>query len=191
QEIKPLEFARVLGRQFGKFGLCPFGGGIQLASLEGEGRRFSVSIDQRKLARMVKQRLLLVLPVNIQQERSQFTQSRHCSRLIVDVNAISVVRRNLAPNDEFRAFAIESKPIEVRTHIHFEDGFNDVPALSGANHSSGRLRSRQQSKSVHDDRFSGSGFAGKEIKTFFEMKFELIDEGKISDAKKPQHTRAL
>src|SRR5262249_10816577 len=154
-----------------------FGDGEQLTSLRGKSRRFGVSIDQGKLARMVKQRLLLVLPMDIQQERSEFAQSRHCSRLIVDVNAISFVRRNLAPNDDFSAFGIEPEPVEVRSQIHIEDGFNDGAVFAGADHFGGSLRSGQQSEGVHDDRFSGSGFAGKEIKTFFEMKFELIDEG--------------
>ena len=52
-------------------------------------------------------------------------------------------------------------------------------------------QSGKQSERVDDDGFSGAGFAGQKIEAFFKVKLKLIDQCKISNAKKAQHTRAL
>ena len=88
-------------------------------------------------------------------------------------------------------FGIESKAIEAASHIHFEDRLDNGAAFARADHFSRSLRSGKESERIHDDGFPGACFARQEIETFFEVKFELIDESKISNAKKPQHTRAL
>ncbi len=63
--------------------------------------------------------------------------------------------------------------------------------FAGTDHFGRGFRAGQQTQGVDDNRLSGAGFAGKQVETGIEVKFELIDESKISDAKKPQHTRGL
>src|SRR5262245_43070081 len=110
-----------------------------------------------------------MLAVDIQQQRREFTESRHGARLIVDVDAIAFVGRNLTTNDEFAFFGVETEAIELVPETGFEDRFDDCAALSGTDHFRGGLRSRKQAESVDDDGFSGTCFAGEEIETFLKM----------------------
>src|SRR5207249_2133419 len=112
-------------------------------------------------------------------------------RLIVDVDAIALVGRDLAPDDDLILFRIQSKTIQLAPHICFEDRLDHGAAFAATNHFSGSLGSRKQSERIDDDGFSGSGFTGQKIETFFEVKLELVDQSEISNAKKPQHTRAF
>jgi len=88
-------------------------------------------------------------------------------------------------------FGIETQSVEFGAEIDFKDGFNDRAAFPGANHFRRGFRAGEESESIDDYRFSGAGFPGQKIETVFKMDFELIDKCKISNAKEPQHTRAL
>jgi hypothetical protein len=143
------------------------------------------------LVGMIKQRLLFVLAVDVQQERRELAQNRDRRRLIVDVNPISLVRRDFTADDDFVRFGVKSEPLKFSAQIELEVRFNDRPAFAGADHFRRGLGSRKQAERVDDDGFSGSGLAGKEVKAFFEMKFQMIDESEISNANKSQHTRGV
>jgi len=82
---------------------------------------------------------------------------------------------------------IESEPLEFECQIRFEDGFDDCPAFTAANHFARGLGSGKQAQRVHNDGFAGTRFAGNEVETAFKMDLELIDESEIADAQKPQH----
>src|SRR5438105_5010648 len=105
---------------------------------------------------MIKKRLLLMLAVDIQQQRGKLAQSRDRRGLVVDVETISFVERYLTPDDELTRFGVEAEPFEMAAEIHFENGFHDGPAFSGTHHFRRRLGSGKQSECVHDDGFSGT-----------------------------------
>ena len=87
----------------------------------------------------------------------------------------------------------ESSPSRSRLGVDvcFEDGFDDGAGFAGPDHFGRGFRAGEQTQGVDDNGLSGAGFAGKQVETVFEVKFELIDESEISNAKKPQHTRGL
>src|SRR6266568_5698503 len=153
----------------------------------GEIYGFGVCIDQGKLPGIIEQGLLLVLAENVQKQGRQFAQGGNGAGLIVDVDAIALVRRDLSPDNDRGSFRVQSEAVEAGLDIGFENGFNHGARFTGADHFRRSLRSGQKSERVNDDGLSGACFAGEEIKTFFEVKLELIDQSKISNAKKAQH----
>ena len=148
-------------------------------------------VDQGELAGIIEEGLLLMLAMDVEKQRRQLTQCRNGAGLVIDVDAIPFVGRDLAADNDVAAFRIQSKSIEVGADVGFKNGFDDGAAFAGADHLAESFRTGKQSERVNDDGFSCAGLAGQEIETFFEVKLELIDQSKISNAKKPQHTRAL
>src|SRR5262249_3204075 len=100
-------------------------------------------------------------------------------------------RRYFAADDELAVFGIESESIQFLPQISFKNRFDHGSAFTRADHFGGRFRARKQTQCIDDNGFTSAGLAREEIEALFEVKFELIDEGKISNAKEPQHTRAL
>src|SRR5262245_49153288 len=95
QKIEPLDFAGMFRSQFGKVRFSPFCYSEKVAYLRSQPGRLGECIDERKLTGMLEQGLLFMLAVNVQQQRSQFPQRRHCSRLVVEVDTVPLVGRNL------------------------------------------------------------------------------------------------
>src|SRR5262245_27825499 len=131
---------------------------------------------------MVKERLLLMLSVNVQQLRRQFPENRNGCGLVVDVNPISFVRRDFSSDDELAVLSVEAKPVEVVAEFHLEDGFDDRAAFAGTYHFCRCFASRKQAQRIDDNGFAGPSFTGKKVETVFEMKFELIDQSEVSNA---------
>src|SRR5262245_47441916 len=131
---------------------------------------------------MIQQSLLFMLAVDVQQERRELAQSRHSAGLVVDVHAVAYVRRYFTADNELmvlHTLGVQAEPVEFDMQVRFEDGFDNRATLSGADHFRRRFRSCQECEGVNDDGFAGAGFARQEIKTFLEMKFEMIDEGEV------------
>jgi len=191
QEIEPFQLAGVFCRQFRKFRFGGLQGQVYVPDFSNELRGIGEGVDQCKLVGTIQQRLLFVLAMDVEKGRSQFAQRRNGARLIVDVNPIPFIRRDLSPDNDLVAFGIESEAIEAGIDVCFKNGLDDGACLTGPDHFGRGFRAGQQSQGVDDNGLSGSGFAGKQVETGIEVKFELVDEGKISDAKKPQHTRGL
>src|SRR5207237_423485 len=132
-----------------------------------------------------------VLAMDVQQKWRQFTQCRDGAGLVINVNAIALVRRDLAADNDFVPFRVESEPVEIEFDVCFKNRFNDGSRFTCADHFRRGFRTGQQTEGIDDDGFAGAGLAGEQVKTGLEVKFELIDESKISYTKKSQHTRAL
>jgi hypothetical protein len=113
--------------------------------------------------------------------------------LIIDVDAISLVGRNFPADNDFGnpgILRIEAEPVQFGLHIGLEDRFDNGAAFAAANEAGRSLRAGKQAESIDDDGFTGAGFTGKKIEAFFKVQFEQIDESEITNAQKPQHTRA-
>src|SRR5262249_31365983 len=129
-----------------------------------------------------------VLTVNIEQKRRKFSKSCDGARLIVNEDAISAVRRDFPAHDHLILVGIQSQAVQLISNVDFENRFDDRAGFPAANHSGRRLGAREKPKRVHNQGFAGAGLTGKKTETAFKMKFELIDESKISDTKKTQHS---
>src|SRR5215467_3384879 len=103
-----------------------------------------------------------MLSMNIQQQGSDFAKGGHGTRLIVDVDAISFIRRYFAPNDDLVAVCVEPKAIEFAVDARLTDGFDHSADFAGSNHIRGSLCPREQSESVDNKGFTGSGFSGQD-----------------------------
>jgi len=191
EKIESFQFPGVFCCQFSKFGFGSLGGQVNTADLFSEIGGIRERVDQCELVRAVQESLLFVLTMNIQKKWGQSTQRRNRTGLVVDVNPIPFVRRNLAPDDRFFTFGVESEPVEVGFDVRFKNSFDDGSCFPRPDHFGRGFGAGEQTKGVNDDGFSGAGLAGKQVETAIEVEFELVNESKISYAKKPQHTRAL
>src|SRR5262249_45441982 len=159
--------------------------------LRGKVGRIGKCIDQGKLAAVIEKRLLLVLAMDVQKQGSQLPQGRDGARLVINVDPVSFVRRNFTSNYNFVTFGIQTKTIERTLKIRLEDCFDDGTSLPRSHHFRRGFSSSKQSERVNDHRFSSARFARKKVETIAEVKFDLVDESKITNTKKPQHTRGL
>ena len=139
----------------------------------------------------MEQRLLLMLTVNVEEQRRKITQRGYRCGLVIDVDAIPFIGGNLPANDDIASFGIQPQALQSICQVCFENGFHNGSSFTGADHFSGSFGSSEESKCINDDGFSGACLAGKKIEAFFEVELKLINKSEISDAKKPQHTRAF
>src|SRR5215831_9536317 len=100
QQIEALQFSGMIRDQFRQFSFNLFGGSKDVPDFQCKAGGIGEHINQTELAGVVEQRLLFMLPVDVQQQRSQLPQSRNSGRLVVDVYPISLVRRYFAADDE-------------------------------------------------------------------------------------------
>jgi len=189
EQIKPFEFAGMVGVKRIEFRFGLFGSNVQLTEFSRRRSQTRICIDENKLARVVQKRLLFVLSMDVQEQRGKIAQSRHCARLVIDEDTISFVRRDLPANDQFALLGIQTELFEFRAQIGLKNCFDNGSAFAGAHHLRRSFRAGKQAQSINDNGFSGSRFARKKIEAVLEMKFKVINESKISNAKKPQHTR--
>ena len=139
---------------------------------------------------IVQQGLLFVLTMDVEQAWRQFAQRRYSARLVVDVNAISIVGRNLAADDDLGTFAVKTEAFEFGIDVGLEDGFDDGAVFAATDHFRRWLcepASRPSASTMMD--FPAPVSPDKRLKPSSKVKFELIDESEISNAKKTQHTR--
>src|SRR3954468_14783380 len=132
-----------------------------------------------------------MLSMNVQKQRRQVAQGRNRTRLIVDVDAVPLVLRNLPANYDFLIFAIQSEIFQRVTNVGFKYSFDNGARLSGAHHFRRGFGTGQQTESINDNRLSRTRFTGQEIESIAKVKFELVDKSEIPHPKKAQHTRRV
>ena len=159
QKVEAFQFPCVLCGELRQFALRSLDGEKKVADFRCESLRIRKRVDQRELVGVVQQSLLLVLAVDVEQARRHFPQGRHGTRLVVDVNAIAIVRGNLAADDDLGTFAIKTKAFEFDSHVGLENGFNDSAVFAAADHFRRGFRACKQAKGIDDNRFSGARFA--------------------------------
>src|SRR5262249_9807387 len=158
------------------FGFGSLDGREHVSNLRSKLGAIGKRIDQSELSGVIEEGLLLMLTVNVQKQGRQFAQRGNSARLIVDVNAVSLVRRDFATDDDFISLGIQAELVEFALNIPIENRFDNRAGLSGPHHFGRSLGTRKQAESVHDHGFSGACLTRKEIETVAEVKFDLIDE---------------
>ena len=72
--------------------------------------------------------------MDIEQGRRQFAQRRYGTGLVVDVDTIAIVGRNLAADDDLGTFAVKTEAFEFGIEVGLEDRFDDSAIFAAANH---------------------------------------------------------
>ena len=127
QKVETFHFPCMFCGEFGQFALRSLNGKKKGANFGRESNRIRKRIDKPDLVRVVQQGLLFVLAMDIEQARRQFSKRRYSAGLVVDVNAVAIAGRNLAADDDLRAFAVKTEafeffdPIVGETSIHTLD----------------------------------------------------------------------
>src|SRR4030095_13779668 len=188
EQVQTLNFSGRVGNEFSeqRFGLL--NGFVQLMNLGCEGACSGKGIDEVQLAGGVHESLLVMLAMNVQERWSKFLQCRNGRRLAVNEDAVASVARNLAADNDLRAFGIKASPLKFGGDIGFKYGFDDRSSLSRTNRIRRGFRAGDQAQRVDDDGFAGAGFSRQQIKGILKVDFQLIDESKVSNSKKAQHT---
>src|SRR6516162_2272676 len=100
------------GSEFGKFRFSGLDGREYVSNLRSKLGAIGKRIDQSELTGVIEEGLLLVLTVDVQKQRRQFAQRGNGARLIVNVNAVSLVGRDFAPDDDLVSIGIETELLE-------------------------------------------------------------------------------
>ena len=140
-----------------------------------------------------KRSLLIVLAVNVAEMRRELLQQRDRRRTIVDVNAALAVRLNLAVQQQFAVFAVETRLLQnlPAPRADFENARNARPLLARTNHVRGSAPAQQKAQRIHDNRFTAAGFAGEEIQARMESHAQPIHYGIIFNREFVQHSIRL
>src|SRR5262249_54155525 len=83
------------------------------------------NIDQFELACTIEKSLLFVLAVDIQKPRRDFMKCRNGAGLIIDVDTIPFVGRDLAPDHDLVGLAVEAEAVQIASQVGFENGLDD------------------------------------------------------------------
>src|SRR4051794_18859958 len=132
-----------------------------------------------------------MLSMNVQQGRSQLAKSGDSAWLIVDVDTIALVGGDFTADDDLVTVAVQTKTLQLGLNVRLKNSFDEGPCFAAADHLCRRFGAGEESQSVHDDRLAGSGFAGQQAETGFEMNLKFVDECEVSYSKKAQHALAF
>ena len=115
QEIEPFQFAGMFCRQFREF---RFGGLERQVNVRGPFQARSVASAKASInaswLELSSSVCCSCWPWISRRAGASSRKRRNGARLIVDVNPIPFIRRDLAPDNDLAAFGIESESIEAR-----------------------------------------------------------------------------
>ena len=136
------------------------------------------------MGRGVDESALVMLTVNLDQDRPERAQHLDADRLIVDEGARATVGELRPPHDQF----IFAHKVIVDQHAARRMIFGDVKGgdhlamLGTLAHQSGiAAGAERQREGVEQDRFASAGFAGKRSKAGAEIDVQAIDQDDIAD----------
>ncbi len=123
-----------------------------------------VAIENLAMALGAKQRMLLVLSINLHQRRADFAEALHGGEFAVDRDArASAALGDHPAHEQFAPPAVAFARGQFRHRglaLELEQSLDDSFFLARADHVGRGARAEQQSERAQDDRFAGAGFAG-------------------------------
>jgi hypothetical protein len=133
-----------------------------------------------------------MLPVNLDQRRTNGLHGLHAHRLIINEGAGAAISKLHAAQNQFvlgwnavlidqRADRMVIREIEGRRHL----------ALLGPMPYQGDVaaRTERKRKRVKQDRLAGAGLAGQRSKAFGEVDIKPLDQNDVADGQPGQHGR--
>ena len=116
-----------------------------------------------------------MLAVEIDERAGGLAQRRAGDERAVDERAAASLRRDLAPDDHFRA---------VRPFEHRLDGGG---LLAGPHELGAGAPADEQPDGADEDGFAGAGLTREDVEAGRELELEPVDDGEVGDAEEPNH----
>src|SRR6185369_15677447 len=138
----------------------------------------------------IEKRLLIPLPVNVDEKRAQIAEQRVCGELIVDEDLVSAGGRNLAANYEFvrgRQTCIIKERFEFRIRSHREEPLDRSAFTARLQQFAGKSSTDQHAERVDNDRLARPRLTRKQIEPILKLNLQTIDEGYVGDIQELKH----
>ena len=126
------------------------------------------------MRRRIQQRLMLVLPVQLDQPVRTLLQRRSGDERPVDERSAPALRRDLTSNQELTACVYENR-------------FDRRRLLAAAHEVPGGASTEQQPDRFDEDRLAGTGFAGQDVQSGVEFDLNRVDHREMADAEETEH----
>ena len=133
------------------------------------------AVEQRDVLVRIEQRLMLVLPVQLDQSAAKLAERGRGRERVVDERAAAALRRDLAAHDDFVAA------------VPLEDGLYGRGLFAGAHEVGARASADEQVDGFDEDRLSRAGFAGEDVEPRLELHLERFDHCEMANAQEAQH----
>jgi len=138
-----------------------------------------------------KQRMLLVLSIDLDQRRAYLAEALHRGEFAVDRDSrASAALGDHPAHEQLAAAAVAFARGQFRhcgLAFELEQSLDDCFFLAGADHVGRCARAEQQPERVQDDRFAGAGFAGQHVEAGAELEIGFLDDCEVAYVQFEQH----
>ena len=160
-------------------------GMVGLIELTADFIEAAKAVEQFNVGFRMKQGLVIVLTVDIDQSSTQLCQLGNGDGDTIEEHAVLVFLRQHAPDDPsaFLGFYAEGLcPRPCFRIVNFEYRFHRGGVLAGTDAVRIGATPDDQIERTDDDRFTGSGFTRQHIEARVKPDFEFFDNSKMLDA---------
>ena len=137
---------------------------------------------------LIEQLLGIVLAVDVNQLNTQLSQQRHCNRTAIDPADIFTIQPDFSLNQQFLRLILHlifCKPIQrADTGKH---GTDKGLVTAGTNHVPVGPFAQNGADGVDDNGFTGTGLAGKHVKSRIKGNIRLFNDGNIFNMQHGKH----
>ena len=142
------------------------------------------------MAVLAQQRLMLVLAVDVDEQLADVAQITERGRPTIDVGASAALPRESAAERTIFAFIKLAGlwPGQSIGQMADDKERADIGALgSRPYHAAIGTVAQAQAERIHEDGFTGAGFAGDHRKSRGKLQLEVLHDGKLTDFEQAQH----
>ncbi len=132
------------------------------------------------MALRIEQRLVLVLPVQLDERRCLVAERRGRDERVVDERAAAPLRVDVAADDQ--------RPVEPAVgHVELSPATLRALCLARADEVGRGAAAHEQADRLDEHRFACPGFAGQDVQARLEFDLDRIDDGEVLNAKEAKH----
>jgi hypothetical protein len=139
----------------------------------------------------IKERLVIVLSMKVNQGSGQFEQAADGYGETIDETAASAIRDDLPADDEFALLGIDAHGVQKRQTpvmgLQLENSLDKTPFLAGPYHFRARPHSENQTQGADEDGFARAGFACNDVQPGTEFDFNFVDQRVVDDKQSAKH----
>ena len=138
-------------------------------------------VEDLQMVAVPEERLMLMLPVDVDEELCYLPELRECHGLIIDLD-FRTRSGDLPADDELPVLRLDVErpqlPDEFLAEIT-EDKLHESIRLSAADHVPAGLRAQRKIDGADQDRLSGTRLTGQNIEPWLELHLGGVDQGEI------------